>query len=500
MGIIIRQSIKTSLIAYVGVVIGAVNLIWLFPKYLSAEELGIFKFIQDTAFMMALFAQVGASSIIDRFFARFKQEPEKHSGFIAFILMYSWVAFFAFSLLFIGFRDFWLSFFIDNAPGIAEHFYWLLPLTLFMIYQNMFEAYARAHLRIVIPAFLREVYLRLAATLVVVLYFTSLIDFNQLIFIFIIGYGFTNILLFGYIFRLGVIPRFKDISLPDRDAVKQILTYSAFILVGGGAAIIGTRIDSLMIASMVGAEALGIFSIPFFMASVIEMPRRAIGQISLPIIAQALLDKDLPKIGFLYSRTAINQLIIGAFLFLGIWCNINDIFQVVPNTETYIQGKWVFLFIALGRVFDMATGVNSEIISQSKYFRFNTIAVGVMAILIIITNLIFIPVYGINGAALATTLSIVIFNLLKWGFIWNKFGLQPFNKSFLLVLAIIAATYALAIWLPLPDAVTVGQAFINILIRGVVITLVYLGAMYMSKVSPEGNKVAEDLLLKIRKK
>ncbi len=500
MGIIIRQSIKTSLISYVGVVIGALNFIWFFPKFLSAEEVGMFKFIQDTGVMLSLFAQVGAASIIDRFFARFKQEAETHSGFLAFMLMYSWAGFFLFCALFIGFKDFWLSFFVENAPGVSNFFYWLIPLTLFMIYQNMFEAYARAHLRIVIPAFLREVYLKLVATFVIILYFIGLISFYQLVVVYILGYGLTNIFLFIYIFRLRVIPKLKDIRFPEKVAVKQILTYSAFILIGGGAAILGTRIDTWMLASMVGNEGLGIYSIAFYIGTVIEMPRRAIAQISLPIIAQALVDKDLPKIGFLYSRTALNQLIVGAFLFLGIWCNVDDIFQVMPNTETYIQGRWVLLFIALARVFDMATGVNGEIISQSVYFRFNTIAVGALAVLIVITNYIFIPVYGISGAAFATALSVVAFNLMKWGFLWYKLNLQPFDKSFLVVLAIVLITFLLATWLPLPAPADIQSAVINILIRSILITLVYLGAVYMVKVSPEGNKLAEELMLRFRKK
>ena len=41
MGIIIRQGIQTSIISYAGVAIGAFNVLWLFPKFLGAGEIGL---------------------------------------------------------------------------------------------------------------------------------------------------------------------------------------------------------------------------------------------------------------------------------------------------------------------------------------------------------------------------------------------------------------------------------------------------------------------------
>ena len=70
----------------------------------------------------------------------------------------------------------------------------------------------------------------------------------------------------------------------------------------------------------------------------------------------------------IYKKSALNLFIIGSFLLLGIWANIDSIFSLLPKSDIYAQGKWVVLLIGLGRVADMMTGLNTEILVNSKTF------------------------------------------------------------------------------------------------------------------------------------
>src|SRR5690606_4806803 len=114
--------------------------------------------------------------------------------------------------------------------------------------------------------------------------------------------------------------------------------------------------------SMLGLASYGIYTVVFYIAAVIELPRRAITQIISPIIAKAFTNDDLREIGDIYRKTAINQLLIGMLLFLGIICNLDNIFHFVPNREIFEAGKNVVLIIGLGKLADMAAGANGEII------------------------------------------------------------------------------------------------------------------------------------------
>ena len=100
-------------------------------------------------------------------------------------------------------------------------------------------------------------------------------------------------------------------------------------------------------------------------------------------------------------------------------------------------------------LFNMATGFNSEIISYSKYFRFNIISVLVLVVLNISLNVYFLTQtnLGIIGVAFASLIAMTLFNSFKLYFIYSKFGILPFDKKyaqlFFVILVITSAIYFL---------------------------------------------------------
>ena len=87
MGLIVRQSIITTIISYVGVAIGYINLLYLYPRFLSPEQVGLMRTLQDAAILMAQFAQFGLAQSIIRFFPRFREQAEGGKNFINLILL-----------------------------------------------------------------------------------------------------------------------------------------------------------------------------------------------------------------------------------------------------------------------------------------------------------------------------------------------------------------------------------------------------------------------------
>jgi O-antigen/teichoic acid export membrane protein len=137
----------------------------------------------------------------------------------------------------------------------------------------------------------------------------------------------------------------------------------------------------------------------------------------------------------------------------------------------------------------MATGVNGEIILQSRYYRFNLISVVFLAVLIIGTNYIFIPLYGINGAAFATALSVFLWNILKFLFLWIKFRMQPFSIKTITLLLIAGVTFFAASLVPAPKD-EFGATILNILFRSAIITSMFVSFTYVFQVSEDANHLA----------
>jgi O-antigen/teichoic acid export membrane protein len=265
------------------------------------------------------------------------------------------------------------------------------------------------------------------------------------------------------------------------------------MLIGAGGTQIVLQIDSIMVSGQLGLEATGIYTIAFFIGIVIEMPRRSIAQISSALIAQAFEKEDIPAVNKLYKQTAINQMIIGSLLLIGIWANLENLYSFIPNGQLYISGINVVLFIGLGKLSDMAFGTNGEIIVMSKHYKFNVIAVAILAFLTIGLNLILIPKYGIEGAAIASFLAMLIFNISKFLFVWIKFKIQPFSINTLKFLAIVGVVLFGNRLLP-----PLENVFFDILVRSIAITILFAILTLGLKVSVEVNGLFKKLITKFR--
>ncbi|MDH5597924.1 MAG: oligosaccharide flippase family protein, partial [Cyclobacteriaceae bacterium] len=253
----------------------------------------------------------------------------------------------------------------------------------------------------------------------------------------------------------------------------SLFFYSITTVLGTGGMLIVSRIDSIMITSMIGLPALAIYSISFYIATVIEVPKRPITQLTTPLISFALKGDNYDEIRRIYSMVSLTQFAAGALLFLGIWINIDFLFHIIPNGTYYAAGKYVVLAIGLGKLVDLASGNNGDIIVMSDHYKFNIILVSILAVLTIISNYLLIPTYGFTGAAIASAISIFFYNLIKFLFIYKKMKLQPFNWLSLIILNMSILIFIMGEFLPHYPVL-----WIDMLLRTSLVLILFLGVIF----------------------
>jgi O-antigen/teichoic acid export membrane protein len=164
-------------------------------------------------------------------------------------------------------------------------------------------------------------------------------------------------------------------------------------------------------------------------------------------------------------------------LFGGIWINIDNILEILG--PDYAGGKWVIFFIGLGYVIDMATGVNGNVIALSKYYRMGLVFLLILVVTVIVSMFMFIPLWGISGAAAAIALAFLVNNLMRFLFLKMKYGMQPFSFKFVSVSIIFLLAISITFLLPniklLPD----------IILRSSIFSILYLVLIYLSKISED---------------
>lgn len=492
MGIIIRQSIKSSVVSYLGVLLGALNILFIFPLYLSRQEIGLISLLEGIALMIATFAALGINQIADRYFPYFRDHDQQHQGYFVFLNLVNLLGFVLAGVVFWLFRDFWLGFYSKEAPEVQDYFWEILLFAFCISTSNILESYSRIHLRIVVPNLLRQVVIRLVITLSILIYALQWVDFYGLVLWRILAYGLMGILMILYLQQLQVLFLRVNFSILKAPFFRELVIYGIFTVVGGASAILIMKIDILMIGAMLKTQELGIYVIAYFVGTIVEIPRQMLSQIVSPIISQAWADQNMAHINMIYKKSSVSQSIVGLLLFLGIWASIDDLFVLMPNGAAFAGGKYVVFYVGLTRLVHMFCGVNYEILIQSRYYKFNLATTVLLAVFIVLTNLIFIPWMGIVGAALATLISFIIYNTIKVYFLWYKFRLQPFSFKTVLILGIGMLVYGITEILP-----EIPGVLFNIAFKSIVIFTVFVSLIYFSKVSEDYNHIAGAIFRKI---
>lgn len=248
-----------------------------------------------------------------------------------------------------------------------------------------------------------------------------------------------------------------------------------------------------MVTGYLGFEQNAIYVMAFFMATVIEIPKRSISQMADAIIANAFENERLDEVKKIYKQSSINQLIIGCFVFLLIVLNLDNIYAIMPAGEMYAPGKLVVIIIGIAKIIDMGFGVNSELIISSKHYKSNIYLVLILAALTIILNILLIPKLGLIGAALATMASLLLFNIIKLIFIYRQFNFQPFSKHTVSTLLLSLISFLIIFFLPSLENPILNTAFIS-----VTLTFVFGILVLILRPSREVSGILRNLLSRLK--
>jgi O-antigen/teichoic acid export membrane protein len=287
---------------------------------------------------------------------------------------------------------------------------------------------------------------------------------------------------FFYVNKIGSVTLKHDFSFIDKALRGKVIRYTLFLVLGilsGG--ILG-QLDLFMVSSELGFNYAGIYSIAFYMATVVEIPSRSISNISSPLAASALKDGDLATANDLYKKVALHQFIAGSCIFLLIWINIDNIFAIMPNGDIYQTGKWVVLFIAISKLLGVTMNFGATLISFSKYYYWGLFFAVFITITGIMTNLLLIPQIGITGAAVATLITCILSYSVQQWIVMIKIKGNPYTMNLLKQIILIMSLYAINRFL-LPEWST--NPFVDGIYRTLIVGGILLVAIYKMRLSEE---------------
>jgi O-antigen/teichoic acid export membrane protein len=211
-------------------------------------------------------------------------------------------------------------------------------------------------------------------------------------------------------------------------------------------------------------------------------------QILLPMSAKYLNEKDIDSLADLYKRSSLNLFIIGGLVFLLIVLNINQLYYLIA--DEYRVGLYVVLLISVSRLYDTLLGSNNAILFNSDYYKVVLVMGIVIVFLMVLLNIILIPMYGLNGAALATFIAVCLYNTSKVYFVYKAFKIIPFTIKTLKSAAVL---FFMAIAFYFWDFGF--HPVLNIVLKSILVTIVFSLVVYKLNLS-EDIKILVDKVLK----
>lgn len=491
MGIIQRQTIKSSIYIYLGVLIGFVNVSILYPRFLTTAQIGVITLLVSWGSLFAQFGTLGFTGATIRFFPYFRHREKGHQGFFLIMMMVFLIGSVLLSLLVLIMQD-WIVRQAGPDSLLSSYTHLLIPYSIFMLLFLMLDVYNRSLYNATTGTLLNETVSRLLVMILLYPLIVAWIGFDTYVDLYVLARALLVVFLLVFLFYKKDISLRPDFSLLTPKMRKNMLSLSVFSLLTGFSAIAVMRIDAIMIGGFVSESAVGIYITTFYYGTLVSLPSRALKGIAPTLVSDAFKENKLDVVADIYRKSSITQMIAGCYLMLGIWANIDNVFEIL--TEEFLPGKYVIFYIALMNLVKMMAGNNELIIGYSRYYRFNTYSMLSWLILIILTNWWLLPLMGLVGAALASLISVVAVNLLRGWYLYHKFSFQPLSLRHVYIGLISLATYFIVSLVP-----SAYPFYLDIFIRGSLITLIYLPTVYFLKLSPEFNSLLENLLEKLKK-
>ncbi len=478
MGVIQRQGIKNTISGYAGILIGFVNLMVIQPFFLTKEELGLTRILYSFAFLIATLIPFGITNATIRFFPLFKNEKEKHHGYFGFMNIFPLIGFVLATLFVLLLKHFIMNQFRTQSPMFLDYFNYIFPLMFFCSFITVLSVYCNTNFKSTIPSFLNDVIVKLFTIIVVSLYFLKVVDRDGFILLYVSVYGIQLVVLLGYIFYFDK-PGFKiDWAFLKEKKIASLIRYGLLLWFAGLSSIGLKYFDTIMVGKYMPLAFVGIYSIAAFIPTIIEAPANALERIGSAKIAFAWSNNDLSQIGEIYRKSSLYMLLVGALMFLNITVNIHTVLSFLP--DGYQQGESVVMIIATGTLFNMATGLNVPILFNSHKYKAGAILLILLAVFVLFLQMIFIPVFGLNGAAMATSVAAFLYNFFLFYLVYRYFKLQPFTGKNLTVFILTTSVFVSSLFLPHFD-----NKVVDLVIRTGIVSTIFLAAVYLFKIIPE---------------
>ena len=439
MSVIAKQSGIATIALGIGLVIGAANTMFVLPRAFEGNEAvwGLLRIMASWGMICSSIATLGTPIAIIRFLSRYPEaERGKH---LKLILLIAGVGICLCLLIISIWGPSWIgSMSASNTDLLTENIGGFIVIIATMSLMSICRALLTLKFKTGMILWVDEIwqkgsYLILGSALLL-----GFLPLDQFVPAYLLSWFISLVLLAVPVF--SNLPRHNDSV--DWGEVRPLLNFSLFSVLAGGASTIANQLDYVMIGMYLGLDEVPVYTMRYFIGTVVAMPMRAMSGIISGIVATKIHSSTNQDLQRLSQNSARVNFLLMASIMAGIWAGFEPFQMLIPAKFRGLD--MVFLCIGLSKlIWGLNTSNNSHLRYSEHYRLILPVNLG-LVIFTIGTNYLFLVILdmGIAGAALATLGTVVWNSAWRLAIIWRKFQIHPFSWSIAyMALIAIAAGY-----------------------------------------------------------
>jgi O-antigen/teichoic acid export membrane protein len=206
----------------------------------------------------------------------------------------------------------------------------------------------------------------------------------------------------------------KDIA-PEYQSSKWLRSGLPLMFLGG-LQLINTRTDVLMLGAIQGVEAVGIYVVVNRLSSLIVFILMAVNSVLAPTAARLYAEGKIQQLQRVVTKSSrvvflISLPVAGVLILLGHWL-------LLLFGSDFTQGQIALIVLSLGQLVNAGMGSVNLLLNMTGHENYTAISVGAGAVLNVALNALLIPQWGLEGAAVATAISMIFWNIMS--LVWVK--------------------------------------------------------------------------------
>jgi O-antigen/teichoic acid export membrane protein len=280
-----------------------------------------------------------------------------------------------------------------------------------------------------------------------------------------------------------------------RQHIAPLLRYSLPVQLGWMITTLRSTFSTLVLGFLGLVTGVGVYTAASRFSMIGAMFYQSVGNISTPIIADLHSQHETLKMEAYYQTTTRWMVLFNLPIFLTSVIFAEPLLSIFGDDFT--TGAASMIILAFGTLAYTGTGVGANILDMTDHPKVNTINSAIMVFVTIGLNVLFIPSLGIVGAAVASSISTILANVVCLIEVWAFIGIQPYNRSFFkpLLAGLIAALAAYLLKRSLDLSL-----LLQLLLEGAMLWAVYALILYSLKLEPEDKVVIERFFSRFRQK